>query len=162
MSYADAPASRNARIVATSRAGLEVTPSSTMDSAAGRQRSMSEISTDGSGGAPDSAPVLPSARLSSLDFAARPLVGVSSIGSMEASAGESVSAAVSLIETIAARRLNDSRHSVACAMATSMAHGHSHAMDSGRPKVTANDRNASKDSTNAHAPSANVITRAHQ
>lgn len=43
-----------------------------------------------------------------------------------------------------------------------MAHGHSHAMDSGRPNVMANDRNASKDSTNAHAASANVINRAHQ
>ena len=32
-------------------------------------------------------------------------------------------------------RLSDSRHRVACAMATSMAHGHNHAMEEGRPRT---------------------------
>jgi hypothetical protein len=37
-----------------------------------------------------------------------------------------------------------------------MAHGHSHAMESGNPSVIASDRSASKDSTNAHAANASV------
>src|ERR1700754_3510609 len=60
------------------------------------------------------------------------------------------------------RRLSDNRHSVAWAIATSMAHGHSQAIDADRPRVTANDRSASNDNTNAHEANASVISSAHQ
>jgi hypothetical protein len=57
---------RDARIVATSVGGLAVTPSNTMDSATGRQRSMSAVLTNGIGAAPDSAPVFAGARVDGL------------------------------------------------------------------------------------------------
>jgi hypothetical protein len=43
-----------------------------------------------------------------------------------------------------------------------MAHGQSQAMESGNPSVIASERNASNDSTKAHAANANVIASAHQ
>jgi hypothetical protein len=47
-------------------------------------------------------------------------------------------------------------------MATSIAHGHSHAIDNGSPSRIARERSASNDSTNAHDANPHVITNAHQ
>jgi hypothetical protein len=75
--------------------------------------------------------------------------------------GETDSAATPFVDTTVGRRLSDGRHSVAWAITASMAHGHNHVIDTGRPSVTANDRKASNDNTNARDANASVIDSAH-
>ena len=170
------PTSRCARIVATRLGCFNVIPCRTSDSASGCQRRMaaaSSLATLAAGamgdetqvGTPLRSGTVPRSARSTTRLAAVAAVdtGIANSGSRaRAGTASPAAGADSSSPTAAPHRFTDSRHKVAWAMATSMAHGDSQAIVSGRPSVMASDRNASNETTNARDASVSVISNGQQ